>query len=346
MIKYISFFVPFCVLLHSCSGLAKTQRYEAQYTFRSNDGNPDYTRLVYWAAHPGKRDPSDSLPASLRDRSVPVDTGIDVFYIHPTTYTTEGAPLGPNAPLDDPSINAATDYRPILYQASAFNAYRVFAPRYRQAHLTNYYTQNFRAAKSAFGLAYEDVKAAFLYYLAHWNQGRPFLIASHSQGTTHGKRLLTELIDNKPLSRQLVAAYLVGIPVPATQFAALKGCEKPASTGCIVSWRTMQTGYLTPEVARETDSVLLINPLSFDADIPEVTRSENPGSLMPDFNKLLPGKVNAAVHGNVIWADKPSVPGAGFMGKNYHVADYNFYWLSIRRNAALRVASFRTPVSR
>ena len=41
--------------------------------------------------------------------------------------------------LNDQSLNAKTDYSTILYQASAFNEYRVFAPRYRQAHLRSYY---------------------------------------------------------------------------------------------------------------------------------------------------------------------------------------------------------------
>ena len=54
----------------------------------------------------------------------------------------------------------------------------------------------------------EDVKAAFQYYLEHYNNGRPIIIASHSQGTTHAKRLLKEFFDGTALQHQLVAAYL------------------------------------------------------------------------------------------------------------------------------------------
>ena len=32
------------------------------YTFKSIDGKPDYSNINYWAAHPWKWDPSDSLP--------------------------------------------------------------------------------------------------------------------------------------------------------------------------------------------------------------------------------------------------------------------------------------------
>jgi hypothetical protein len=45
------------------------------------------------------------------------------------------------------------------------------------------------------------VKTAFLYYLQHYNNGRPIIIASHSQGATHGKRLLKEFFDGKELQK-------------------------------------------------------------------------------------------------------------------------------------------------
>ena len=37
--------------------------------------------------------------------------------------------------------------------------------------------------RKATEVAYSDVRRAFLYYLEHLNQGRPFLVASHSQVT-------------------------------------------------------------------------------------------------------------------------------------------------------------------
>ena len=60
-------------------------------------------------------------------------------------------------------------------------------------------------AGKAFDFAYEDIKKSFEYYLQHYNNGRPIIIASHSQGTTHALRLLKEFFENKPL--QLVAVW-------------------------------------------------------------------------------------------------------------------------------------------
>ncbi|MEL4881666.1 DUF3089 domain-containing protein, partial [Shewanella algae] len=80
----------------------------------------------------------------------------------------------------------------ILFQASIFNAAgRVFAPYYRQAHISSYYPisqLDSIAAKASFDLAYSDIKKAFENFLQLWNEGRPIIIASHSQGTTHAKR--------------------------------------------------------------------------------------------------------------------------------------------------------------
>jgi alpha-beta hydrolase superfamily lysophospholipase len=74
------------------------------------------------------------------------------------------------------------------------------------------WTKKLPTARPPVDLAYADVKAAFQYYLAHYNEGRPIIIAGHSQGTAHATRLLHEFFEHDPkLRRQLVAAYLIGI---------------------------------------------------------------------------------------------------------------------------------------
>jgi hypothetical protein len=50
--------------------------------------------------------------------------------------------------------------------------------RYRQAHLHNFFTKDKEKADKAFDLAYKDLKTAFEFYLQHWNNGRPIIIAS------------------------------------------------------------------------------------------------------------------------------------------------------------------------
>jgi len=198
---------------------------------------PDYSRMELWAAHPDKVDAADCLPKvdSIRDNQA--NAIADVFFIHPTIYTyqpTKGYEW--NGDLNDVELNQRVDNSTILNQASIFNAAgRVFAPRYRQAHIYAYFTPNQADAKAAFDTAYADVKAAFEYYLKHFNQGRPFIIAAHSQGTQHGKRLIRELIDGHPLQERLIVAYLVGMPTPADFFNHIPVCQSADQTGCFVT---------------------------------------------------------------------------------------------------------------
>ena len=98
---------------------------------------------------------------------------MDVFFIHPTSFL--GVLSGKwNAAIDDKSINKITDKGSLLFQASVFNQHaRVYAPRYRQAHIKAFFMPDNPASPKAIDLAYEDVRRAFMYYLEHYNHGRP-----------------------------------------------------------------------------------------------------------------------------------------------------------------------------
>src|SRR5215217_3672153 len=160
----------------SCSN--KYKAFLSGYQFSSASTVPKYNHLDYWAAHPWKKDPSDSIPSDLINKEL--DSLVDVFFIYPTTYIEKKA--GWNADINDAYLNAKTDYSTILYQASVFNQHcRVFAPRYRQAHLSAFFI-NDSTAQAAFDTAYADIKTAFRFYLEHDHHNRPLIIAGHSQG--------------------------------------------------------------------------------------------------------------------------------------------------------------------
>ena len=175
---------------------------------------PDYSNPNNWSALPTKMDPSDESPRGYSHNQDYADA--DVFFIHPTTYTTKPKTVYAwNHDLRDELLNAEVDNSAILYQASAFNrAGKVYAPRYRQAHYAVFLTTHLEDKQAALDTAYTDIHDAFDYYLKYYNQGRPFIIASHSQGTIHAARLLQDYVINKPLQSQLVAAYIPGMAVP------------------------------------------------------------------------------------------------------------------------------------
>jgi hypothetical protein len=327
------------VFLVSC---AKKNYVQSQnYSFKSGDGAPDYSALDYWAAHPWKWDPSDSVPLPLKN-SIYRDSLVDVFFVHPTSFTDDAA-TGWNAELEDAELNRKTDYSSILYQASVFNEQcRVFAPRYRQAHMRAFITIDTENKRKAFDLAYEDVKRSFEFYLEHWNGARPIIIASHSQGTVHAARLLKDYFENKTLRNRLVCAYLVGMPVPENYLSSIPACRDSLATGCLLSWRTYKRNYVEPYIRNENYMSVVNNPLNWQyQDSSIAPRSMNTGAVLRNFNKVKSGVVDAQIHGNVLWTCKPKFPGSILIRKkNYHIGDYNLFYVNIRNNVRTRINMF------
>jgi hypothetical protein len=299
---------------------------------------PDYSKTSYWAALPGLQDPSDSIPLPLRDVYTR-DTSIDVFFVHPTSYTLHEA-VEWNADADDVEINAKTDRTSILYQASVFNRYNVYAPRYRQAHIQAYFTTDTVLAKQAFDLAYSDVRRAFDYYLQHYNNGKPVIIASHSQGTTHAKRLLRELFDKTPLKDKLVVAYLIGINVEPDYFPTLQPCKDSLQTGCFVGWRTFRRGF-EPDYGPSARTSVVVNPLSWTLDTSYVPERYHRGAILRNFNEIAPEVNDAVVYKDLLWISRPRFPGSKFYrARNYHIGDINLFYINIRENLDQRVRAY------
>ncbi|MBS1742380.1 MAG: DUF3089 domain-containing protein [Bacteroidetes bacterium] len=300
---------------------------------------PDYSNADYWAASPFKNDPSDSLPAPL-SKNKNYNTSADVFFIYPTSFTNS-SDTAYNAAINDWTLNNKTDYSSILYQATVFNeSCSVYAPRYRQAHIRCFFIPA-EKAQPYFDLAYEDVKNAFEYYLAHYNKGRPIIIASHSQGTVHAARLLKEYFDGKPLQHQLICAYIIGMPVPVNYFSELQPCSDSTSTGCIISWRTFKTGYEPDYVKEEKFKAIVVNPLTWNTNEESVAKKFNKGGVLKNFNKIVPHVVSAQVHGNILWTSKPDFFGKIFLrNPNYHVGDINLFYMNIRENVKTRIQHY------
>lgn len=325
-------------ILFSCSN--KYEIYKSHYAFNSIDGKPDYGNLNYWAAHPWKWNPSDSIPKPLRSESK--DSSVDVFFLHPTTYTTKSKNKKLNAPIDDPYLNAKTDYTTILYQASVFNQHaRVFSPRYRQVNLSVFFMKDKEKADSIFEIAYQDLKAAFEYYLQHWNNGRPIIIAGHSQGAMMAERLLKDFFENKPLQNQLVAAYVPGWVVSKKYFTALKMCSDSLQTGCICSWRTFRKGYIPSYLRTENENSLITNPLIWTTNEQYAPRSLNEGSVLYKFNKIYKHTTDAQINNGLLWIKRPKFPWWFlYSGKNYHIADINLFYMNLRENIQQRITSY------
>jgi len=303
---------------------------------------PDYSNRDHWAALPSKNDPADRTPGKLfKDEQE--NAAVDVFFLHPTTYSgARKADDQWNGALNDLALNLKTDNGTILHQASIFNGSgKIYAPRYRQAHYFAYFTPDSLSAQKAFDLAYSDVKLAFEYYLKNYNQGRPIIIASHSQGSTHAIRLIKDYFDGKDLQKQLVAAYLIGMPVKVDEFKNIKACETAIATNCFCTWRTFKKGHY-PDWHKKGNNIAVTNPLNWTTKTTYAPDTMNEGAVLKNFDKGVTEHItDAQIHDGLLWVKKPKFFGSVLITrKNYHIADYNFFYVNVRKNAQLRAKTY------
>ncbi len=308
---------------------------------------PDYRDSENWAALPERKDNADLVPkgAGLSDRQA--TAAIDVFYIHPTSYM-----LGGNWNGSTTSWHARfiTDFGMLPQQAAVYNGIgKVYAPRYRQMSQGAQMKPTSQAdLEEARQLAFSDVRRAFDYFLAHHNRGRPFLIASHSQGTTHAVPLLQYLFTQRPLdARRLVAGYLIGnTVVEASLQHLLPVCDSPTATGCYLSWNAVADGGDGSHWQNKGQPVC-VNPLSWRRDGERISKEYNLGSLPLTGPYFLdtphPGQTGAHCEDGILWIDEPEARGYGlalFPGKGYHAYDYNLFWMNIRANLEERSRAY------
>ncbi len=302
----------------------------------------DYRSSRSWAALPTTDDAADRTPGdSIRDAQASAQA--DVFFVHPTVYldTRKGNRLW-NASLSDDRLNEAVDGSTIRNQASIFNAAgRIYAPRYRQANYAVFTDAGAAIKQQALDTAYADVRAAFDHYLRFFNHGRPIIIAAHSQGTLHAERLLADRFEGRDLRNRLVAAYLVGMPVIREQYRDIPLCTSPEQTGCFVTWRTYRNDFVPPP-GSDDPAVAVVNPLTWTTDTTLAPASRNEGAVLFNYDAgPIPDLIGAQIRGAGLFTNKPRFFGDIFFNtKNYHIADYNFFWLNVRENARARVRGF------
>ena len=295
----------------------------------------DYSLAQNWAALPQQIPPD--LKSKIADTSLHAIA--DVFYVYPTLNTAK-SDFRWNVPLEDASQRGKVLETALPFQGSAFaEAGRFYCPFYRSAHLRSYYVDDPKG-KEALALAYADVRAAFLYYLAHYNQGRPIILAGHSQGSTHCGLLLQEFFDGQPLQQQLIVAYLPGVGIFPEQLSHIPLLTSPTQTGGYVTWNTFKKRIDRSAYDKWYKGRAVVNPVSWTLE-PLVPKETHKGFLYVD-NQVYAAQFQTHLIDGAIWIDRPK--GKFFLMslimRNYHIGDINLFWQDIRENARLRVQSF------
>ena len=317
---------------------------------------PDYAKASSWALNP--------VGQIVRQIPGPVD----IFFIHPTTF---GGGRNWNAPIGD--RRAARKLERVMlpnYAGPFARVGRVFAPRYRQASLYAYrmaLREDARDARRT--LPYNDVLAAFRYYMAHSHFGRPFIIVGGEQGGQIADRLLREEVDRNPgLIEKLAVAYLVDVPIPAAAYppgAPVPPCGRREQAHCVVGWTEADES--DPVGARRMlgralawapdwtladlngQPVLCVNPI-----LGAITNEEAPAKLnlgAANASELewgaraafLPRQVSAQCVDGVLRVSPPrsaSLKASGRWPDKFMERPYNAFFADLEADAMKRVATY------
>ena len=332
-----------CILLIFSLISCKTKYATKEFNYSDAPEVPNYENLESWAAHPSKTDSVIDVFYTTEKENLKAD----VFYIYPTLLTDDKNDSW-NSNIKDPNQNSVVRNIAIRYQASAWaNAGRIYSPLYRQVHYRSFYepyTSN--GGKKAGEIAYDDIRRAFIFYLEKFNQGRPIIIAGHSQGAYHCKTLLKEFFDGKELQNQLVAAYIPGTRVDINEFNTIHALKDPVDIKGYLSWNTFRINK-KPKKGRHPahfswkKNQFVTNPIKWD-ESRSGSIDEHKGLLFYD-QKIYPNSVKILIYDGLLWSSVPKgIKGSLLLKliKNYHFGDVNLFWKDISENAKKRVESF------
>ena len=221
---------------------------------------PDYAKAAHWLCRPGRADIcSQPLPTTALNPNGYGSNGrsaaagnppVDCFYVYPTVSRDRG--MNSDLTIDNSERGAAQN------QLARFaGVCRTFAPIYRQLTVS-------AVAAGAVGsdltepskVAYRDVAAAWARYLATDNQGRPFVLIGHSQGSALLQELIRREIEGKAVAKRMLRAIIPGFNVLVPRGRRVGGtfkstplCASPAETSCVMSWVSFRENNVPPEGA-------------------------------------------------------------------------------------------------
>ena len=318
--------------------------YTATFEMKKVEGYAtDYSQEASWL----------QLPEITKD--------VDAFYIYSTVYVEssfeEGAP--DYATLDNPEMigGALGEY---VTNASVYEeSCNVFVPWYRQAGMryageVSKQTGDIDAALA--GVSYTDIKAALDYYFEKCNNGRPFIIAGHSQGSAMVKYVLKNyFLEHPDYYKRMVAAYAIGFSITKADLEAyphLKFATGESDTGVIISWNTEGPKNVEENAKNAVvlPGAISINPLNWKLDETYAPASENKGSLKFNEEKgeyeIVDLGVDAQINlerGVIVTNTKaPVTPMPEFFGPaSFHEDDYPFFYNNIKDNVAKRIAAYK-----
>ena len=279
---------------------------------------------------PEKPDYADSSQWYIVDRKADVD----LFYIISTEcadYKSKGRVMHYADTRNDLLRSKMASEMEGVEQLLAGNL-NYYSPYYRQCTLESFVSDSVMNARIPSALG--DVREAFAYYLEHYNNGRPFILAGFSQGAMAVVDLLEQMDDN--IRNRLVAAYVIGYKVDVS--LPFPPARDSADLGVVICYNSVRDNTAAIPLLSEGNR-MAINPVNWRTDA-------TPALLIdPRYGDTLTVTLDTAsllLHvGNYLRNDY-MLPLIGCEG-NYHCLEISLYRNCLRRNIALRA---RTAVEK
>jgi len=293
---------------------------------------PDYSQKESWASRP------DSTPHP-----------VDVFYVFPTIYSDQ-APLNMDI-INRPDLQAKARGLMVAQGGVYSQSANLFAPFYRQTSFVALNPDEDMYTNKYFRIGADDVGEAFDYYLENLNQGRPFILASHSQGSLVMIDLIRNKLKDPKLQDKLVAAYLIGysiLPEDFQKYPWMKPAASADDTGVIISYNTQMPGATGSPVL--ITGAFCINPLNWTTDGTPADKELNKGAVFFDdftgtLKKEVPHYAGATVNTKTgaletVPPDYDSLELGSFPDGVLHKFDYAFWYRNLEENVENRIKHY------
>ena len=285
---------------------------------------------------------------------------VDTFYIYSTIFmgANEGDP--DYATLDNAEMLDGIKIEHAIKSSVFEESTNLFIPLYRQSglkHAAEVFLKDGTIEAALTGTPYTDIPAALDYYFENYNNGRPFVIAGHSQGSAILRLVLKKYFKKHPnYYQRMVAAYAIGYSITSDDLEAnphMKFATSESDAGVILSWhaegpKNVEANGPIPNVAILRNGIS-INPLNWKRDETYAPASMNLGSLVMDENGATEireidadAQVNIA-RGTVVTNAK-AIPNemTELAGPQcYHQDDYSIFYNNIKDNVAKRIAAYK-----
>lgn len=230
---------------------------------------------------------------------------------------------------------------------------RMYAPYYRQAVLADYDLPA-KEAEPYFNLAYKDVRAAFVYYMQHENNGRPFVLAGFSQGAEMCLRLLKEFGNTDFVKNNMVACYAIGwrfTPQEAKQYPYIQPAKCADDLGKVIIFNSEAPEVTSSLMVPHGEKSFCINPLNWRTDGTMADKALNSGACFTDYSgsikREVPQLTGCCIDTErgvlkVTDIDKKQYPPvlSIFTDGIYHLYDYQFFYRNLQQNVGLRINTF------